>query len=602
MGDHLSEMAILATQHALDPSVAVTPLQARMTFVFMMPFLFLGPFAGALADRLPRRWLMIGADVGRAVLLLMFAVLINLGGRYFGSDWGPFLPLGIVGVLAAVFSPSRSAMVPVLVPAKELVSANAMISGLGLIATFTAGIIGGALAARGLVRTAFNLDAVTFVCSGVLVFLIRTKDTASIGDDRVRVDSLVDSVRGGFRYIAGHGRVVQLLCIAAVFWFAGATVRSVIPAIVKNVYEKGYQEMAMFPAWLGLGLATGAVLITILGHALRSEATITWALFGTGVGVCCLAGTVFIGFEPPVAHILGAMSVFVMGVFGVGISISYNALLQRFVPNQYRGRVYGILNVATVGALLIATGALAIPRWENLDEWAGFLLIGIAALLFVTGGIALATRMKKSSAGFGYTFFRNIDEVFIKVWYRFERLGPCRIPRSGPVIVASNHGCPIDPLLVQGACNYRSVSFMIAAEYVNIPLASILIGLSRCIPVRRWTHDIKATKMAMRRLRDGDAIGVFVEGGIHATKKEDQLKRGVALLAIRTGATVIPVHISGTRNHKTMLRSIVARHRARLVFGPPVDLSQFSGRKGREALDGATRAIFAAINDLAPDK
>ena len=110
VGDHLSEMAILKTRNILDEGVDITPLMARMTFVLFVPFFVLGPIAGILADRLPRRGLMIAADVARCAIMFSFAALI--GWTQDWGSWGPFAPLLLVGVFAAMFSPARSAMLP----------------------------------------------------------------------------------------------------------------------------------------------------------------------------------------------------------------------------------------------------------------------------------------------------------------------------------------------------------------------------------------------------------------------------------------------------------------------------------------------------------
>ena len=126
MGDHLSEMAILNSQDAMNRP-DVTRLQAIMTFVFMGPFL-LGPLTGWVADRLPRKWIMISADLIRMAIMINFALLMGWFAPL--GSWGPFLPLGLVGVFAAFFSPARSSMVPTLVRPDQLVSANAMINAL----------------------------------------------------------------------------------------------------------------------------------------------------------------------------------------------------------------------------------------------------------------------------------------------------------------------------------------------------------------------------------------------------------------------------------------------------------------------------------------
>src|SRR5258708_390492 len=77
-GDHLSEMALLKLQNALDPGVMdVTRRQAVMLFVFMFPFFLFGPVFGALADRLPRKWIMVSADVVRAAIIFEMLFLLT---------------------------------------------------------------------------------------------------------------------------------------------------------------------------------------------------------------------------------------------------------------------------------------------------------------------------------------------------------------------------------------------------------------------------------------------------------------------------------------------------------------------------------------------
>jgi len=600
IGDHLSELAILAHRNALAPDVDITPMQARMTFMFMLPFFVVGWIMGVMADRIPRRRIMIAADLSRVAIMVVFLTLINRCASWFGDEWGPYIPLALVGLFAATFSPARAAIVPTLVGKEELVSANAMIGGLGMIATMFAALVGGALADAGRIQAAFWLDAGTFALSALCVAAISVSRRKTPDRLRSRGESVFASIVSGWRYIKSHRRVAGIIAVGVVFWMSGAIVRNVIPAVVKEVYHGHFSDMARFPLWIGLGLATGAVLITLLGSALRSEVAITWSLMGASAGILGLATSVFLPVSASTANTIGACSVFVAGVFGAGIAATCNAMLQHFVPDRYRGRVFGVYNVVTVGGLLVATGVLAIPQWSRLDAFAGYMLIGAAALSFATGLLSMVVRLRSSPLGGLYAFFRNINEVFVKSWYRLEIVGRCTIPRSGPVIVTANHVCPIDPNLIMGACNYRQLSYMVAAEYTNLPFAKHFIRIAECIPVRRGDHDVGATKAALRRLRKGDAIGIFIQGGIRGEPREDDLKNGVAMLALRTGACVIPVHIDGVYNHPSIFRSVIRRHHARLAFGPAVDLTEFRDAKGRDTLSAVSRKIYAAITSLAP--
>ena len=105
---------------------------------------------------------------------------------------------------------------------------------------------------------------------------------------------------------------------------------------------------------------------------------------------------------------------------------------------------------------------------------------------------------------------------------------------------------------------------------------------------------------ALRHLRAGKALTVFIEGRIPAPGQKVEPRDGAALLALRSGAPVIPCHISGTLYRDGILAGSLARHRARVRFGPPVDLSDLAGQTGRETVAAATRRIFEHICALAP--
>jgi len=195
-----------------------------------------------------------------------------------------------------------------------------------------------------------------------------------------------------------------------------------------------------------------------------------------------------------------------------------------------------------------------------------------------------------------------VNEFFCRFWYRLRRLGPCTVPASGAVIVTANHSSTPDPLYLCAACPYRKISFMIAREYANYPVWRFFVKLVECIQVRRDGRDIAATKEALRRLRRGDALGIFIEGHIPHPGETCGPKDGVALLALRSGATVIPAYIEGTIYKDGILEGFLTRHRVHIRFGPPVDLSDLAGRDGREAVSAATQRIYQRICDLAGEE
>ncbi len=602
MGDHLSEMAILKTRGVMETSTHATAVTARLTFLMFVPFFLFSTTTGWLADRLPRRGMMVLSDVARAAIMFSFVSLMAMTSGWFDPSqagpeaWGPLLPIMLIGLFAAVFAPARSALLPTLIRENQLVRANGLIAGLGIIATMIAYKVGGWLAENHPAELAFRINAGTFVLSGVVLLLLRPPPQPRVhhsGEGTVR------ELLAGLRYTACHRRVVELIGVAVLVWFCGPLVVSVIPALVRDAYGGTLSDIGDYRALLGLGFIIGAGLITLFGDALRGEIAITWSLFGIGASIAVMGLSAFLPLEAASLGALGAVGIVGAGLFGLGAMASFEALMQRIVPNRFRGRVFGVKELACNAAAMTATGLLGVPDWPGLDQVVGYILCGVAVVTFVAGGVTLYIRLGRATLERSMAFAENLNEFLTRFWYRLRRVGPSTIPRTGGAIITANHVCPADPLFIAAAAPYRKIGFMVAAEYADWPVARFFIRLVECIPVRRDGSDMGPTKQAIRHVQAGKALGIFIEGGIVEPGQAGRPKDGVALIALKTGAPVIPVHISGVRYHDSVVRGLLARHRACVRFGKPVDLSEFA-EGGREAIRAATERIYAAIQALAP--
>lgn len=599
MGDHLSEMAILKSLDGLNPDVDITPLTARMTFFMFVPFLLLSTVAGGLADRFSRRGIMVFADIARAAIVFELGWLIALG-RSWSNEWGPFVPLAAVGVFASFFSPARLALLPSLIQSNQLVRANGMIGGLGIIATMVSGYLGGFLADRYPEHVAFRINAVTFILSAIfLLFMSLPRREQQVTSSEV---GGLRKIADGFRYVASHRRVPELLAVAALVWFCGSLINSVIPAVVRDVYGGTFTLISVYRALLGLGFILGAVTIITLGNALKSEVAMTWGLFGIGLGMTFFALSVAVPLDPSWRRGVGGVGIVLAGACALAVMASFQTLLQRIVANRFRGRVFGVSDLMTTSSLLVATGMLAIPEWERLDRWTGVIVGIVAVVTILAGVVVLYVRLRRGPHGWALNLGENLNEFLVKFWYRFQRVGRATVPRSGPVIVTSNHVSAADPLLICAAAPYRAISFMIAAEYARWPIVSFFVRALECIPVRRGTRETSATKQALRHLEQGRAMGIFIEGGISEPGETPRPKDGVAMMALKTGATVVPAYISGMKLHQTLLRGLFSRQDARVRLGPPVNLDEFhSDELSRETIRAATAKIYAAVLALAPE-
>jgi len=228
------------------------------------------------------------------------------------------------------------------------------------------------------------------------------------------------------------------------------------------------------------------------------------------------------------------------------------------------------------------------------------LVAGTLGTALAAGVLALAIRWCSRPMLPQLAFWCDLNWIVARLWYRLRREGACTVPATGPVILVANHTCAADPLMIIAACPTRVPAFLVAREFSALPLFRRATDLIRCIPVRRDGQDVEATKAAIRRLRAGGALAVFIEGRIPPRGQTLPPKEGPALIALRTGATVIPVHISGTKYSESVACSFFQRHRTRVRFGLPVDLSDLAGIRHRFAIREATQRVQAAIQFLAP--
>jgi 1-acyl-sn-glycerol-3-phosphate acyltransferase len=189
-----------------------------------------------------------------------------------------------------------------------------------------------------------------------------------------------------------------------------------------------------------------------------------------------------------------------------------------------------------------------------------------------------------------------INTLFGRVYHNLEVLSPATVPRQGPAIVVCNHVSPIDPVLVQSACTYRLITWMMAKEYMELPVLGRVFRTLDVIPVDRGSRETGPLRTALRRLAEGRIIGIFPEGKISTTNDLLDFQTGVALMAIRAKVPVIPVYLDGTQRNKEMVPALIERSSSAVTFGPEVDFDR--SNTSLATLEAATKKIRSAVSLL----
>jgi 1-acyl-sn-glycerol-3-phosphate acyltransferase len=190
------------------------------------------------------------------------------------------------------------------------------------------------------------------------------------------------------------------------------------------------------------------------------------------------------------------------------------------------------------------------------------------------------------------------------------RVCPPATPPAGPLILASNHVSPFDPVLMTAACHQAGIAprIMATGGLFDAPIAGALMRAAGHLRVDRGRRSVTdAVPAAADALRGGAIVLVYPEGriGLDPWMWPERGKTGVARIAALTGAPVVPVaqwgahavlpYASPRRLLRSVARAMLRRPVVRVAFGgTPVDLA------GASPVE-ATRRIMAAIDDtLAP--
>ncbi len=186
-----------------------------------------------------------------------------------------------------------------------------------------------------------------------------------------------------------------------------------------------------------------------------------------------------------------------------------------------------------------------------------------------------------------WSFGRAVILPFYRLAFRIRVEGREHVPSTGGVILCGNHISGHDPPLL-GLVSPRNVRFMAKEEIFNVPVIGWFVKHGGgAFPVKRGTADRASLKRSLEVLEEGGVFGIFPEGTRVRTGKMGKLEPGTAYLALKSGATVIPVGFSSTYK----LFSTV-----HIRFGPPIPLEEFQGKKlTSETLEAANEAIRAAI-------
>ena len=186
----------------------------------------------------------------------------------------------------------------------------------------------------------------------------------------------------------------------------------------------------------------------------------------------------------------------------------------------------------------------------------------------------------------GRIIVRSAIRLYFIVFYRVKVEGTENIPKdkTQPLIYCGNHRTYKDPPLIVVTAK-RHVRFLAKEELRKNPFFAFLGVVFDGIYVKRDSKDVSALKTTLKALKNGESIALFPEGTRNGMEKGEKAKDGAAFFAVKTGAKVIPVGISG--GEKLFKKMIIK-------YGKPLDFSN----RSKDELDEVTDEIMEKIVEL----
>jgi MFS family permease len=307
-----------------------------------LPILLFTLPAGVLADRLPKRNLLLYTQGFSVVPALMLGILTSLK---VVAVWQVALLAAVLGSINAVDIPTRQSFLAEMVGRGQVANAIALNSAAFNGARIIGPMIAGAVIASMGIPACFFLNALSFGAVILALSKMKTK-----GEMRVKSEGMIKDFRKGIGFVKGNREIVAVITLIGVFSLAGLPYISLLPVFAGGIFHKGATGYGFLMGASGIGALTAAV-------GIAARRSIQNPLKMMSVAVLCFS-TALVAFS--VSRIFWVSLVIIM-IGGWGM-VSYlalaNSFIQMSVPDELRGRVMSVYSFVFLGTVPIGNAIM----------------------------------------------------------------------------------------------------------------------------------------------------------------------------------------------------------------------------------------------------
>ena len=375
LGNWFNFIAELGLARALSGSALAASL---IVAAHWFPFCVLAPFAGAIADRFPRRTMMVVADLARAAVALGF-MAVTTPDRL----WIAYVCAAAISSLSAFFDAAKNASMPNLARGPELLPATSLIHATRFLQMTVGALLGAVVSEAFGYRAAFGINALSFVVSALFVLRIPASalepKAAAVADAaRASVRGLLADLGDAFAFMRSNPLVLAITTLN-VAWALGGGMTQVINDRFGGIVfaagdGRGDTGVAVLTGTAGIGLAIGMLVARRVGDFVGSRdrvgAFVGWAIVASGALYAA-------GGAMPNLWLMATMFAVSRVVLSAEYAVQDTVLLVA-IPDHLRGKVCIIdraLELGTLSLAALVAGALfAVLPPRAVPAIAGFLM------------------------------------------------------------------------------------------------------------------------------------------------------------------------------------------------------------------------------------
>lgn len=374
VGDRIHTLAVIWLVYSWTRSGAALGL---VLVASTLPSILISPWAGTVSDRLNRKHIAIGCDAARCLLVAVLSVLA----RRDSLDLTVIVVVtALISIASSFFNPATLAMLPSVIPRKELVRANA-ITQLSANASGALGFLlgSGLIAAIG-VPAAFLFNSISFSVSALLIGRIRYRHVPS-----QKPVSFLSDLKDGWNVVRGIPLVSRILGPLVVINFLFSSLSVLIPIFGEGVFKSGSTGVGVLLASYTCGMFLAALFLSNFQLKTDLSRLLTRSMLAVSASFLAMG-------------LIERMSLFVVALVLIGAALNganicLIAMFQRVIPGEVSGKFFSLLTAVSLSAQPVSFG---VTGWlsDLVDPVAIMFSCGVA-LLFCTGLIYRVTELRE---------------------------------------------------------------------------------------------------------------------------------------------------------------------------------------------------------------